>query len=79
MKKFGAWLKKSLRSIYEAFCYKHGQLSKTAIFLSLATLLLLGMWGFQSLFVGVVFFGWWTVPAFSPGAATSVMATLSAL
>ena len=27
---------------------------------------------------GVTFFGWWTVPAFSSGAATAVMGILSA-
>jgi len=79
MKKIGRWLKKAIRSVFEAFCYKRGQLSKTAIFLSLATLILLALWTFQSLFAGVVFFTWWTVPEFSAGAATSVMATLSAL
>jgi len=73
------WVRGAVRATYEAFCYKHGQLSKTAIFLSLATLILLFLWVFQSLFAGVTFLGWWIVPAFSSGAAASVMGVLASL
>jgi len=66
-------------SLVKTFFYKDNKLSKTAIFLTFATLILLLLWPFQALFVGVEFFGWWTIPAFSAGAATSVMGILSTL
>jgi len=68
-----------LKRLLSVFVTKDGQVSKTAIFLSLATFLMLFLWGFQSLFEGVELVDGWTVPAFSPGSATSVMGTLAAL
>ncbi len=61
------------------FFYKNGEISKTAIFLSIATFITLLLWPFQALFAGTVFFSWWTVPAFSASAAVSVLGSLGAL
>ena len=66
-------------SFKEIFFYKNGQISKTAIFLSIATFILLALWLFQSLFAGVEFGGWWTVPRFDPSAGVTILFTLSAL
>lgn len=65
--------------ILNVFGKKDGKISKTAIFLSLATFLLLLIWPFQALFAGVTLFGFWIVPEFSAGAATAVMGILSSL
>jgi len=65
--------------IIKAFIFKDGEVSKTAILLSIAGLVLVTLWPFQSLFAGVCFFGWWTIPVFDPGAAASVITTLSGL
>lgn len=62
-----------------AFFFKNGKLSKTAIILSVATFIVLGLYIFQSLFGGVTLLGWWLVPEFSPGAATSIMGVLATL
>jgi hypothetical protein len=70
---------KMLKKIIESLFYKDGQFSKTALFLSLATIILLLMWPFQCLFVGVTLFGWWTIPPFSTEAAASVITILSGL
>lgn len=72
-------MKNFLQKLYEAFAIKGGKISRTAIFLSLFSIALLGLWIFQSLFVGVEFFGWWTIPEFNTGAATAVMTIFSAL
>jgi len=68
-----------MKSLIKTFFYKNNSISKTAIFLSLATFILLILWPFQALFVGVNFFGWWVIPEFSASAATSVLGTLAAL
>lgn len=64
----------------EIFFYKDGKISKTSIFLSFATFILLLLWPFQCLFVGTTFFNeWWTVPEFNVSAGVTVLFTLSAL
>lgn len=63
----------------EIFFYKNGQMSKTAIFLSIATFVLLLLWIFQSLFAGTEFGGWWTIPDFNASAGVTILFTLSAL
>jgi len=63
----------------EIFFYKDGKVSKTAIFLSLGTFLLLLLWPFQALFAGTEFFDWWTIPEFNVTAGITVLFTLSAL
>jgi CHASE2 domain-containing sensor protein len=62
----------------DIFFKKNGQYSKTAIFLSLATIILLILWPIQSLCVGLVIYGW-TIPAFNSGSAGAVMTILSTL
>ncbi len=79
MNNFVRWLKVKISNLWTALFYKDGKLSKTSIFLSLFSLTVLALWIFQSLFVGVVLFGWWTIPAFNIGAAVSVMTIYSAL
>lgn len=69
-------IRRNITNAVRVFATKDGEYSKTAVFLSLGLFLLLVMWAFQSLFAGVVFLGWWTVPEFSVGTATSVVATL---
>ena len=68
-----------MKRLSQIFFTKRGEISKTAIFLSLATFILLFLWPFQSLFAGMTFFGWFIVPEFSAGAATAVMGSLAAL
>ena len=62
----------------DVFIKKNGEVSKTAIFLSIATILLLILWPFQSLFAGTEF-GWWTIPDFNAAAAATVLGSLAAL
>ena len=66
-------------SFKTTFFFKEGKISKTAIFLSLATFIILFLWLFQSLFAGTEFFGWWTIPEFSSSAGVSVLGSLAAL
>jgi hypothetical protein len=68
-----------IKGIAYAFFYKNGKVSKTAIILTLASLSLIGLWVFQSLFSGTVFAGWWTIPEFDAGSATAVMGTVVTL
>jgi len=68
-----------MNKLLDIFIKKNNSISKTAIFLSLATFILLILWPFQALFVGTNFFGWWVIPEFSASAATSVLGTLAAL
>jgi len=67
--------------IIKAFFYKDGKISKTAIILTLATFIVLGLYTFQSLFAGSQFGsnGWWTVPEFNVSAGVTILFTLSAL
>jgi hypothetical protein len=61
------------------FFYKNGEPSKTAFFLSLATIIVLFLYLFQSLFAGTELAAGWTIPSFSPVAAATVLTTLSGL
>ena len=67
-----------LKKICRTFFYKNDSLSKTAIFLSCATAIVLLLYFFQSLFAGTEF-GWWTVPEFNAAAAATVLGSLAAL
>lgn len=65
--------------IIKALFFKNGKWSKSALFLSSATILVLLLYGFQSLFCGVEFFGWWEIPEFNSQAAGTVLGALAAL
>jgi hypothetical protein len=67
-----------MNKIIEVFIKKDKEISKTSIFLSIATLILLILWPLQSLLVGSTF-GWWVVPAFDVKTGVTVLFTLSAL
>jgi hypothetical protein len=69
----------TLKRVFQGLFYKNGQFSKTAFFLSLATVILLFLWPFQSLFAGTTLLGWWVIPEFSSSAATAVIGCLATL
>lgn len=62
----------------KTFATKNGEISKTAIFLTVITICLIGLWVFQSLFAGVSI-GWWLVPEFNSMAAGTVASIFSIL
>ncbi len=68
-----------MKKLVRTFFYKDGKISKTSIFLTIATFLTLLLWPFQALFVGAEFGGWWTVPAFDATSAVTILFTLSTL
>ncbi len=68
-----------LKKIIRPFFYKNGVFSKTAFFLTIATVIVLCLYPFQTLFVGTVFAGWWTVPAFNVSAGVTILFTLATL
>lgn len=65
--------------LIRALFYKNGEVSKTAILLTLGSFALMGLWIFQSLFAGAEFGGWWTVPEFNATAGVTILFTFSAL
>lgn len=64
--------------LVKKFSYKDGEWSKTAFWLSVATAVGIFLWLFQSLFVGLVIYGW-TVPAFEWQATIAMMTVISTL
>jgi len=68
-----------LKTFIEAFCYKKGQFSRTALSLSIGVCITLFLFLFLGLFTGATFFGWWLVPEFNATAAATVLFTLSSL
>lgn len=68
-----------MKTFIRAFFYKNGEFSKTAVFLTAATFILLALWPFQALFAGTELLGWWTVPEFNATAAMTVLFGLGSL
>ena len=64
--------------VFRALTEKRGQFSKTSLFLSIAIIVTLLLWPFQSLFAGTAF-GWWVVPEFNSEAALAVIGVISGL
>jgi hypothetical protein len=71
-------MKKVIKSLIRTFFYRDNVLSKTAIFLTWATVLVLILWPFQELFQGHSIYGW-VIPPFNPASAASVTSILSFL
>jgi hypothetical protein len=70
-------IKSAVNSFVRAFFFKNNSLSKTAVFLTIATAIILGLYTFTGLFAGATLLGWWVVPAFDSGAACALLTVLS--